>query len=287
MNGAVPCLCAPSNVLCYAEKCDPPPLTHTFLKWRFLADFKKYTHPPPPPQVTTCLHMEAKLVEIPEKCQNPQSWHIMNVPERYIPVITPVSAPLTVRTVIVDMKRRITIAVPASTALEPSADQKGRVWFRSRQMGHQKGYALPAGSYSIMCTSDAPPFDIQFPTVSLPSAVRRSVQACALVVHPPYRRPTDCFWSARHSLSAKNCCGAHIDSSKPTPMHPHVHRNPTILSLRCVASEAVNLWCMALGFPIDKKRNESFQRIPRGARVPVARPTYHATNELKRSQQGH
>ena len=40
MNGAVPFLCALSNVLCYAEKCPPPP-THTFLKWRFLANFKK------------------------------------------------------------------------------------------------------------------------------------------------------------------------------------------------------------------------------------------------------
>ena len=83
MNGAVPCLCAPSNVLFYAEKCAPPP-THTFLKWRFLADFKKYTHTPPPPYVMTCLHMEAKLVENAEKCQNPQSWHVMNVPERYV-----------------------------------------------------------------------------------------------------------------------------------------------------------------------------------------------------------
>ena len=24
-----------------------PPLTHAFLKWPFLTDFKKYTHPPP------------------------------------------------------------------------------------------------------------------------------------------------------------------------------------------------------------------------------------------------
>ena len=27
--------------------------------------------------------MEAKLVENAEKCQNPQSWHILNVPKRY------------------------------------------------------------------------------------------------------------------------------------------------------------------------------------------------------------
>ena len=59
----------------------PPPQTHTFLKWRFLADFKKYTHTPP--QVTTCLHVEAKVAETTEKCQNPQSWQVLNVPERY------------------------------------------------------------------------------------------------------------------------------------------------------------------------------------------------------------
>ena len=35
----------------------------------------------PPPGVTTCLHMEAKLVENAEKCQTPQSWHIVNVPD--------------------------------------------------------------------------------------------------------------------------------------------------------------------------------------------------------------
>ena len=61
----------------------PPPQTHAFLKWRFLADFKKYTHPPPP-QVTTCLHTVAKVVESAEKCQNPESWQVLNVPERYV-----------------------------------------------------------------------------------------------------------------------------------------------------------------------------------------------------------
>ena len=60
-----------------------PPPTHTFLKWPFPTDFKKYTHTPPPPQVTTCLHIGAKVVEIAEKCQNPQSWQVLNVPERY------------------------------------------------------------------------------------------------------------------------------------------------------------------------------------------------------------
>ena len=59
----------------------PPPQTHTFLKRRFLAHFKKYTHTPP--QVTTCLHTKAKVVESAEKCQNPESWQVMNVPERY------------------------------------------------------------------------------------------------------------------------------------------------------------------------------------------------------------
>ena len=78
MNGAVPCLRAPSNVLCYAEKCHPPPI-HTFLKWRFLADFKKYTHTPPPPLGDDMFAHGSKTCR---KCQNPQSWHTMNVPER-------------------------------------------------------------------------------------------------------------------------------------------------------------------------------------------------------------
>ena len=58
-----------------------PPPTHTFLKRPLLTDFKKYHIPPP--QVTTRLHIGAKVVEIAEKCQNPQSWQVMNVPERY------------------------------------------------------------------------------------------------------------------------------------------------------------------------------------------------------------
>ena len=77
-------VCVHRPVCCATLKNVTPPPTHTFLKWRFLADFKKYTHTPPPPQVTTCLHMEAKVVENAEKCQNPQSWHILNVPERYL-----------------------------------------------------------------------------------------------------------------------------------------------------------------------------------------------------------
>ena len=44
---------------------------------------KTHTHPPPP-QVTTCLHTEAKVVERAEKCQNPESWQVLNVPERYM-----------------------------------------------------------------------------------------------------------------------------------------------------------------------------------------------------------
>ena len=82
MNSAVPWLCAPSNVLCNAKKCPPPNpyISEMAISCRFQ---KVYTYPPPPPQVTTCLHMEAKLVENAEKCQNPRSWHIMNVPERY------------------------------------------------------------------------------------------------------------------------------------------------------------------------------------------------------------
>ena len=76
------CVCVHRPMCCAALKMTtPPPQTHTFLKWRFLADFKKYTHTPP--QVTTCLHVEAKVAETTEKCQNPQSWQVLNVPERY------------------------------------------------------------------------------------------------------------------------------------------------------------------------------------------------------------
>ena len=57
---------------------------HYFGISRFVVDFKKYTHTPP--QVTTCLHTEAKVVESAEKCQNPESWQVLNVPERYAAV---------------------------------------------------------------------------------------------------------------------------------------------------------------------------------------------------------
>ena len=43
------CLCALSNVLRCAERVNTPPPpgpTHTFLKWPFLTDFKKYIHNP-------------------------------------------------------------------------------------------------------------------------------------------------------------------------------------------------------------------------------------------------
>ena len=79
----MPCLCAPSNLLCYTEKWQPPPSPNPYIsEMAFSCRFQKvYTYPPP--QVTTCLHMEAKVVEIAEKCQNPESWHIMNIPERH------------------------------------------------------------------------------------------------------------------------------------------------------------------------------------------------------------
>ena len=65
----------------------PPPnpyISETAFSHRFQ---KVYTYPP---QVTTCLHIEAKVVEIAEKCQNPQSWKVLNVPERYA-VVPPTS----------------------------------------------------------------------------------------------------------------------------------------------------------------------------------------------------
>ena len=70
-----------SSVLKIVTTSPPSPPTHAFLKWPVLTDFKKYTHTPP--YVMTCLHIEAKLVKNPKKCQNTQSWHIMSVPKRY------------------------------------------------------------------------------------------------------------------------------------------------------------------------------------------------------------
>ena len=99
----MPCLCAPSHVSCCAEKCQAlPPQTHTFLKRRFHADFKKYTHPPPPP-VTTCLHAEAKVAETTEKCQNPQSWKVMNVPERNAFVTKFLNLVKTIKTILLSL----------------------------------------------------------------------------------------------------------------------------------------------------------------------------------------
>ena len=50
MNGAVPCLCAPSNVLCYAEKCGSPPPNPYISEMAPSCRFQKvYTYPPPPP----------------------------------------------------------------------------------------------------------------------------------------------------------------------------------------------------------------------------------------------
>ena len=58
-----------------------PPLTHAFLKWPFLTDFKKYTHIPPYGMKFWCpgRKME-KTLKIHEFAAR---WHILNVPERY------------------------------------------------------------------------------------------------------------------------------------------------------------------------------------------------------------
>ena len=47
-----------------ADEIAPPP-THTFLKWPFLTDFKKYTcaPPPPPPRNWSALHCSEKYTE--------------------------------------------------------------------------------------------------------------------------------------------------------------------------------------------------------------------------------
>ena len=78
--------CVSSSFQLFAQKCghlSPLPLTHTFLKRPFLTDFKKYTHPPPPPKGSDILVHQTKSSKTPGKCQNPPSWRTMNVPERY------------------------------------------------------------------------------------------------------------------------------------------------------------------------------------------------------------
>ena len=59
-----------------------PPLTHAFLKWPFLTDFKKYTHTPPYGMKFWCSGRKMeKTLKIHEFAPR---WHILNVPERYI-----------------------------------------------------------------------------------------------------------------------------------------------------------------------------------------------------------
>ena len=58
-----------------------PPLTHAFLKWPFLTDFKKYTHTPPYGTKFWCSGRKMeKTLRIHEFAPR---WHVMNVPERY------------------------------------------------------------------------------------------------------------------------------------------------------------------------------------------------------------
>ena len=58
-----------------------PPLTHAFLKWPFLTDFKKYTHTPPYGMKFWCSGRKMeKTLKIHEFAPR---WHILNVPERY------------------------------------------------------------------------------------------------------------------------------------------------------------------------------------------------------------
>jgi hypothetical protein len=58
-----------------------PPLTHAFLKWPFLTDFKKYTHTPPYGMKFWC--SGRKMVKTLKIHEFAPRWHIMNVPERY------------------------------------------------------------------------------------------------------------------------------------------------------------------------------------------------------------
>ena len=59
-----------------------PPLTHAFLKWPFLTDFKKYTHTPPYGTKFWCSGRKMeKTLRIHEFAPR---WHVMNVPERFV-----------------------------------------------------------------------------------------------------------------------------------------------------------------------------------------------------------
>ena len=59
-----------------------PPLTHAFLKWPFLTDFKKYTHTPPYGTKFWCSGRKMeKTLRIHEFAPR---WHVMNVPERCV-----------------------------------------------------------------------------------------------------------------------------------------------------------------------------------------------------------
>ena len=60
-------------------------LVRVFLRPAFLPDCKKYTHAPPPqpPKGTKIWRIDPKAHKTQDKCQNPPSWCITNVPERY------------------------------------------------------------------------------------------------------------------------------------------------------------------------------------------------------------
>ena len=81
------CVCVHCPMCCAALKNhNPSPPNPYISEMAFSCRFQKvYTYPPP--QVTTCLHAEAKVAETTEKCQNPQSWQVLNVPERYAHVL--------------------------------------------------------------------------------------------------------------------------------------------------------------------------------------------------------
>ena len=67
-----------------------PPLTHAFLKWPFLTDFKKYTHTPPYGMKFWCSGRKTeKTLKIHEFAPR---WHVMNVPERYGVAVLPTAS---------------------------------------------------------------------------------------------------------------------------------------------------------------------------------------------------
>ena len=82
---SVPCIVEFPAVCSKLWSPTPPPPPHTFLKWPFHTDFKKYAYTPP--KGTMFRRIGQKVQKPWEKGQNPPSWRRLTVPERYSSVL--------------------------------------------------------------------------------------------------------------------------------------------------------------------------------------------------------